>query len=42
MVLTHSSHETMSKEQLIQLLPDVNSSLVNDINAKLTGLSEKI
>ena len=38
MVLTRSQYENMSKEELIQ---DINSSFVNDINAKLTGLSEK-
>ena len=41
MVLTHSQYENMSKEELIQELSDINSSFVNDINAKLTGLSEK-
>ena len=30
-----------AKEELIQELTDINSSFVNDINAKLTGLSEK-
>ena len=29
----------MSKEELIQELTDINSSFVNDINAKLTDLS---
>ena len=42
MVSTHSQHETMSKEELIQELPGIDSSFINDINAKLTGLSEKI
>ena len=41
MVLTQSQYENMSKEELIQELTDINSSFVNDINAKLTGLSEK-
>ena len=41
MVLTRSQYESMSKEELIQELSDINSSFVNDINAKLTGLSEK-
>ena len=41
MVLTCSQYENMSKEELIQELSDINSSFVNDINAKLTGLSEK-
>ena len=37
----HSQYENMRKEELIQELPDINSSFINDINAKLTGLSEK-
>ena len=41
MLLTHSQYENMSKGELIQELTDINSSFVNDINAKLTGLSEK-
>ena len=41
MVLTRSQYESMSKEELIQELTDINSSFVNDINAKLTDLSEK-
>ena len=41
MVLTQSQHENMSKEELIQELPDINSSFVNDINAKLTDLPER-
>ena len=41
MVLTRSQYENMSKEELIQELSDINSSFVNDINAKLTGLSAK-
>ena len=41
MVLTRSQYENMSKEELIQLLTDVNLSFVNDINAELTGVSEK-
>ena len=32
----------MSKEELIQDLIDINSSFVNDINSKLTDLSEKL
>ena len=31
----------MNKEELIQELTDINSSFVNDINAKLTDLSER-
>ena len=41
MVLTRSNSENMTKKELIQELTDINSSFVNDINAKLTGLSEK-
>ena len=41
MVLIRSHYENMSKEELIQELSDINSSFVNDINAKLTGLSER-
>ena len=41
MVLTRSQYENMSKEELIQVLTDINSSFVNKINAKLTDLSEE-
>ena len=41
MVLTQSQYKNMTKEELIQELTNVNSSFVNDINAKLTDLSEK-
>ena len=41
MVLTRSHYESMSKEELIQELTNINSSFVNDINAKLTDLSDK-
>ena len=41
MVLTRSRYENMSKEELIQELPNINSSFVNDINAKLTDLSDR-
>ena len=41
MVLTRSQYENMSKEELIQELTDINSSFINDINAKVTGLLEK-
>ena len=41
MVLTRRQYENMSKEKLIQKLSDINSSFVNDINAKLSGSSEK-
>ena len=41
MILTRSQYENMSKEELIQELTDINSSFVNDINAKLTDLPEK-
>ena len=41
MVLTRSQYENISKEELIQELTNINSSFVNDINAKLTDLSDK-
>ena len=41
MVLTRSQYENMSKEELTQELTDINSSFANDINAKLTDLSER-
>ena len=41
MVLTRSQYENMSKEELIQELTNINSSFVNDINAKLTDLSHR-
>ena len=41
MVLTQSQYENMSKEELIQELTDINSSIVNDINTKLSNLEEK-
>ena len=41
MVLTRSQHENMSKEELTQELTNINSSFVDDINAKLTDLSDK-
>ena len=31
----------MSKEELIQELTDINTSFINDINAKLSNLDEK-
>ena len=41
MVLTRSQYENMSKKELIQELTNINSSFVNDINAKLTDLSDR-
>ena len=45
MVLTRSQYESMSKEELIQEfiqeLTNINSSFVNNVNAKVTDLSEK-
>ena len=41
MILTQSQYENISKAGLIQELTDIDSSFVNDINAKLTDLSEK-
>ena len=42
MVLTRSQYKNMSKEELIQELTNINSSFVNDINAKLSDLFERI
>ena len=41
MVLTRSHYENMSKEELIQELTNVNSSFANDVNAKLSDLSDR-
>ena len=41
MVLTQSQYKNMSKEELIQELTKINSSFVNDINVKLTDLSDR-
>ena len=41
MVLTRSQYKNMSKEELIQELTNINSSFVNDINAKLSDLSNR-
>ena len=41
MVLARSQYENMSKEELIQELTNINSSFVNDINAKLTDLCDR-
>ena len=41
MVLTRSQYEHMSKEELIQELTNINSSFVNDINAKVSDLSDR-
>ena len=41
MILTQSQYENINKAELIQELTDIDSSFVNDINAKLTDLSEK-
>ena len=41
MILTRSQYENTSKEELIQELTNINSSFVNDINAKLTYLSDR-
>ena len=40
MILTRSQYENISKEELIQELTNINSSFVNDINAKMTDLSD--
>ena len=41
MVSTCSQYDNMSKEELIQEITDINLSFANEINAKLTALSEK-
>ena len=41
MVLTRSESENISKEELIQELTNINSSFVNNINAKLSDFSDK-
>ena len=41
MVLTQSQYENMSKEELIEELTNINSSFVNDINAKLIDLLDR-
>ena len=41
MVLTRSQYKSMSKEELIHKLTNINSSFVNNINAKLTDLSDR-
>ena len=41
MVLTRSQYENMSKEELTQELTDINSSLVNGINTKMSNLEER-
>ena len=42
MVLTHSHFENMSKEEFIQELTNINLSFVNDINGKLSDLSDRV
>ena len=42
MVLTVSHYKTMSKEELIHELTDINSSFASDINTKLSDLSGKV
>ena len=41
MVLTWSQYENMSKEELIEELTNINSSFVNNMNAKLSALSNR-
>ena len=41
MVLNRNQYKNINNEELIQELNDINSRFVNDINAKLTELSEK-
>ena len=42
MVLTRSQYENMSKEKFIQELTDMKSSIINDINTKLSNLEENL
>ena len=42
MVSTRTQYENMSKEELIQELTVINSSFVNNINAKLIVLSKDL
>ena len=42
MGLSRSQYESNSKKELIHELTDINLSVVSHINAKLTGLSEKV
>ena len=42
MGLSRSQYESNSKKELIHELTDINLSFVSHINAKLTGLSEKV
>ena len=41
MVLTRSQYENMSREEVIQELPDINSTSVNDIYTKLSNIKNK-
>ena len=41
MVLTRRQYNNMSTEELVQEFTDINSSYVNNINSKLSDLSEK-
>ena len=41
MVLTWSQYKNMSKEELIEVLTNRNSSFVNNMNAKLSTLSNR-
>ena len=40
MDLTRNQYQNMSREELIQELPDINSSFANDINTKLSNPEE--
>ena len=42
MVWRRSQYKTMSEEQLIKEITDINSSYVNDINIKLIRLLQKL
>ena len=41
MVFNLTQYKNMSEEKLIQELTNINSSFFNDINAKLTNLSDR-
>ena len=41
MVFNRTQYKNMSEEELIQELTNINSSFFNDINAKLTDLSDR-
>ena len=40
MILIRKQYGNISKEKLIRVLTDINSSFVKDVNVKLTALSQ--